>query len=168
MSTIKDGDIFRWRWKDERPEHLGPWKRYHCRSQIAVAKDGVLFDTYWTYSLEKPDWGDSTAKWSYDEAEQHLELTLVGNLSELEKREEYHGAYYDDADCVNLNHSNSTRTNFYIRKGAQRSKAKMLAVLDERIADNARKIESAKNSRDRFSQMKADILSGKPLEEVHL
>lgn len=163
MSTIKDGDIFRWRYKDEKPEHRREWGRYHCKSQIAVAKNGILIDTYWDGSPPS-----NSGVWTYEMAERDLALKLIGNFADLEQRPEYHAAYYDDADIVNLNHPNSSRDNFYIRKGAQRSRDKMLAVLDERIADKARTIESAKNSLDRFAGMKADILSGKPLDEVHL
>jgi hypothetical protein len=46
----------------------------------------------------------------------------------LERAKEYQADYYDDADIVNLNHSNSSRDNFYLRKGAKKSQAKMLEV----------------------------------------
>lgn len=160
--TIKHGDIFRWRYKDEKLEHLGPWRRYHCKSQIAVAKGGLLIDTYWGGSAS-----DST-HWTYAEAERQLNLTLLGNFADLDKRPEYHAAYYDAADIVDINHPNSSRGNFYVRKGAQRSRDKMRAVLAERIADAERDIASAQSRLDRHRQALSDTEGGKPLGEVHL
>jgi hypothetical protein len=162
MSAIKDGDIFRWRYKDEKPEHLGAYRRYHCKSQIAVAKDGQLVDTFWGGSASDSAW------WTYAEAETGLVLTHLGNFSELEKKPEYMAAYYDAADIVNLNHSNSSRDNFYTRKGAQRSKDKMRATLAERIATTEREISFRQDRLERDRQLLADIDSGRELADVHL
>lgn len=159
--AIKDGDIFRWCYKDEKPEHRGAWGRYHCKSQIAVAKDGVLSDTYWHSSHQG-------ACWSYDEAERDLELTFVANFANLEKQPEYMAMYYEAADCVNLNHANSPRDNFYIRKGAKRSKSKMLDTLADQIAKAEQEIEFARSRLDRYQQTLADIYGGKDLNKVYL
>jgi hypothetical protein len=104
---IKDGDIFRWRYKDETSEDMGAYRRYHCKSQIA--RDGRLTDTFWG--------GLSTnISWKYSDALERLDLTHIANFADLDSQQEYMAAYYDDADCVNLNHSNSSKGNFYIRK----------------------------------------------------
>jgi hypothetical protein len=165
---IKDGDIFRWSYKDEQPEHRREWGRYHCKSCIAVAKAGMLHDTYWHYSPEKVGGGMDGARWTYDEAVDRIHLEPVGNLAELEKKEEWHAAYYDDADCVNLNHSNSSRNNFYIRKGAQRSREKMLAVLAERIRQSESEISFRESRLERDRQLQADLESGRDLADVYL
>ena len=80
-TEIKDGDIFRWKYTDEKPGDNHPWQRYHCKSQIAIAKDGRLMDTYWS--------GHSDHWWEYDEALEKLVLTFLGNFSELEPKERY-------------------------------------------------------------------------------
>lgn len=121
MTTIKEGDIFQWSYKDEKSGDRGPYKRYHCKSQICVAKDGRLRDTYWNMSGY-----DDT--WSYEEAQVSLRLVYVGNFADLDKSDERNEEFYDEADCVNLNHPNSSRGNFYLRKGAKRSRAKMLEM----------------------------------------
>lgn len=159
--TIKDGDIFRWRYKDEKPEHRREWGRYHCKSQIAVAKSGILRDTYW---------GDSSSGtiWSYDEAERLLELTFVANFADLEKRDEYRADYYDDADCVSLNHPNSTRGNFYVRKGAQRSRERMRVVVAERIAATEHEIAYRQGVAERLRELAIQIETATDLGKVYL
>jgi len=159
--AIKDGDIFRWRYKDEQPEHRRAWGRYHCKSQIAVARDGILRDTYWNDN-------SSGTIWSYDEAERLLELSFVANFADLEKRDELAAAYYDDADCVSLNHANSTRGNFYIRKGAKRSKSKMLDTLADQIAKAESEIEFARSRLDRYRETLTAITRGEDLDKVYL
>jgi hypothetical protein len=111
--SIKDGDVFHWSYLRE-VKH-GDYS-YWCKSQIAIAKDGLLVDTYC----------DSSAHWSYEDAPKKLDLTFLGNLADLVNVPEYNREYYADSDIVNLNHANSSRGNFYIRRGAQRSKEKML------------------------------------------
>lgn len=168
MSAIKDGDIFRWHYKDETPEQRRPWGRYHCKSCIAVAKGGMLFDTFWCYSPEKVGGGMEGARFTYDEAAASLELEHVGNLADLEKQPEWKGAYYDDADCVNLNHSNSSRDNFYIRKGAARSQKKMRATLIERIEACERAISFEQSKLERLRETLNAVEFGEPLDKVYL
>jgi hypothetical protein len=153
MSDIKDGDIFRWSYRNGG----STW----CKSCICIANNGILRDTYWSHS------GDGAA-WTYKEAAEKLNLRFVANLAELERRRESDADYYDDADIVNLNHSNSTSGNFYIRKGAMRSKAKMQKILIDRIAEEERKIERAKDQVGRFRHTISQIEAGEPLERIYL
>ena len=120
---LKHGDIFHWSYKDQRGDHT---TQYWCKSRIAVVRDGFLQDTYWSY-------GGSTTYWTLDEAERLLTLEFVANFDDLESKPEYMSEYYDDKDCVNLNHSNSSKGNFYIRKGAQRNAAKMKQIINYKI-----------------------------------
>lgn len=160
--TIKDGDIFRWRYNDEKPADTRQYSRYHCKSQIAVAKDGYLIDTYWGGSLL-----DATY-WSYNEAPQQLHLERLGNFADLEKRPDYHAMYYDDADCVDLRHPNSSRDNFYVRKGAQRSRVKMRDTVTERIEGAERAIQREQSKLDRLRDMLSQIDADKPLDTIYL
>lgn len=159
---IVDGDIYRWRYKDEKPEHLAAWGRYHCKSRIAIANAGRLFDTYWG------GFGSDSARWTYADAEAQLELTRLGNFSELEKRPDYETMYYDAADIVDLRHPNSSRDNVYIRKGAPRSKAKMLSVLLERVETSERELNYAKLRIERDRERIAAIERGDDLNGVYL
>jgi hypothetical protein len=162
MTEIKDGDIFRWRYKDEQPEHRREWGRYHCKSQIAIAKGGSLRDTFWFGG------GSDNATWSYDDAEQKLELTHLGNFFDLERRSEHEAMYYADADCVNLNHANSSKGNFYIRKGAARCREKMRATARERIEQSEREISFAQDRLTRTRELLAAIERGDDLDKVYL
>jgi hypothetical protein len=134
MEKLREGDVYRWRYR--APGDDRAYGRYHCCSCIAIVdKDGNLRDTFWA--------SGSDGRRFRPEDLPLLELTRLANLSELEKAGEHEADYYDDADIVDLNHSNSSRGNFYLRKGAKRSAAKMLesarhklerAVSDEKMA----------------------------------
>lgn len=116
LPPMRSGDIFRWQWRE------GVNASYWCKSMIAIVTNrGDLRDTYWGLRVSDD--------FSIDERNIDLvHLTFVANLDDLDRRPEYEGVYFDDADIVNLNHANSTRDNFYIRKGAKRSLAKMREV----------------------------------------
>jgi hypothetical protein len=120
IEALCEGDVYRWHYRDPKTDNRS-WGDYHCCSRIAIVHGGRLRDTYWQIGQS---FSDGRSFGSDDMPK--LELTRLGNLSELEKAPEYQADYYDDADIVNLNHSNSTRGNFYLRKSAVRSQAKML------------------------------------------
>jgi hypothetical protein len=159
---IVDGDIFRWRYKDEKPEHLREYGRYHCKSLIAVAQKGWLVDTFWS----SPTDGSWLA--TYADAPGKLELSKLGNFADLEKRDDYHRFYYDDADVVDLSHSNSSRDNLYIRKGAVRSREKMRAVMLERIETAKRELQSAQWRLERERKILVDLDAATDLDKVYL
>lgn len=117
VDKLREGDVFRWHYRE--PGEAQQYGRYHCCSQIGIVKNGRLTDTFWFGGDNRSFGPDSIAA---------LNLTPLGNLADYEKAREYQAEYYDDADIMNLNHSNSTRDNFYLRKGAVRSAAKMLEV----------------------------------------
>lgn len=158
---IKDGDIFRWCYRDQKPEDLGPWKRYHCKSQIAIAKDGWLVDTYWSCM------SDST-KWKYAEAPAKLRLAYLGNFADLDHQQEYMAEYYDDEDCVDLNHPNSSKGNFFIRKGARRSERKMRDMIAHKIEKEESLIRVSTWRIESLRKELAKLDSGEPLDKVYL
>lgn len=119
IEALREGDIFRWSYRDPNTDNRS-YGSYHCCSRIAVVKNGRLLDTYWSCASDGRSFGAEDLP--------KLELTRVGNFAELDHAKEYQADYYDDADIVNLNHANSTRDNFYLRKGAKKSQAKMLEV----------------------------------------
>lgn len=121
---MKEGDIYRWTYRDRLD--TGAWGTYHCCSRIAIVQpNGRLRDTYWSS-------GSDGRSFSADDLPK-LELTFVANMADLDKAHEYEADYYDDADIVNLNHVNSSRDNFYLRKGAKRSAAKMLEAARHKL-----------------------------------
>jgi hypothetical protein len=160
--AIRDGDIFHWRYADERPDDLGPWRRYHCKSQFAVANDGKLTDTYWGGA------SSHDVSVSYEEARKLWSLTYLGNFDGLKKVPEYEGEYYDENDIVNLNHANSSRGNFYIRVGAKRSKAKILSMAQYKLDVAKREEKAAYERTRRYASIIDHIDNDGDLSEVHL
>jgi hypothetical protein len=158
VCKLQDGDVYRWRYKEPGPND-GAWGRYHCCSQIAIAKDGWLRDTYWHSR------GDTDRTFGPDDLSK-LELTFLGNLSELERAEEWKADYYADADIVNLNHANSSRGNFYLRKGAQRSADKMLEVARYKLEREESVERSAQFAQERLRAAIAALQGGDT--SVHL
>jgi hypothetical protein len=155
---IKDRDIFHWRYRDEKrhSDYLSYW----AKSRICVARDGKLLDTFSDYS--------PTIASSCEEAAEKLVLTYVANFCELENQREYMKDYYDDADCVNLNHSNSSRGNFYIRKDAKRSEQKMREAIAYKIEQEESAIRVATLHIESLRKELAKIDSGELLEKVYL
>lgn len=146
--TLREGDVYRWRYR--APGDDGAWGRYHCCSCIGVVRRCRLFDTFWQIGGNFPQ--DAR---SFGESELYkLKLTFLGNLSDFNGVNEGEADYYADSDIMDLNHSNSTRGNFYLRKGAARSAEKMLDVARRRMADAKRDED---NARDRARRMQEAI-----------
>lgn len=156
-----EGDVFRWSYKDEGPEDRSPYRRYHCCSMIGiVAANGRMYDTYWsTRSQDDRSFGP-------DDRER-LKLTYLGNMNDFDRRSEGERDYYDDADIMDLNHSNSSRNNFYIRKGAKRSRKKMLAYARERLKKAESDERWARERAQRHRETIARIQAGE-IENVYL
>ena len=140
MIELVEGDVFRWSYKDSPEIDMRSWGTYHCCSRIAIVRNGRLRDTYWYSGSDGRSFGIGDVP--------RLELERLGNLSELEEAKEYQANYYDDADIVNLTHANGGQ--FYLRKGAARSQAKMLA--------SARSKLEASQSEERMAAWRSEKL----------
>lgn len=147
--VLREGDVYRWSYVEDGDDR--PWGRYHCKSQIGIVSDGRLRDTYWHSGSDITFGSDDLSR---------IKLTFLGNLNDLEKCDESNRDYYDDADIVNLNHPNSTKGNFYIRKGAQRSATKMMETAKYLLEKAESDMRSAERSRDRALASIAKIESG--------
>lgn len=143
--TLREGDIYRWSYRESGDDRA--WGRYHCCSRIAIVHNGRLHDTYWMIGQTTASGG---RKFDAHEAVKLL-LERLGHFAELEKTHEYNEEYYDDSDIVNLNHANSSRGNFYLRKGATRSAAKMLKTARA-------KLDKAKYEEKWAAQRAAELL----------
>lgn len=160
--AMKEGDVFRWTYR-EPSENDGAWGRYHCCSRIAIFHNGRLRDTFWqiggSFSQDCRSFGvDSLHK---------IDLTLLGNLSELDKASEYQADYFDDADIVDLNHPNSSRGNFFLRKGSKRSAAKMIEVARYKLEQVKSDQRSAIRKEDELQRAISRIEAGE-LYDVYL
>lgn len=156
IEKLTEGDVYRWYYRDPKT-NAGAWGDYHCCSRIAIVNRGRLRDTYWQIGESFSD-GRS---FSIEDLPK-LELERLANLSELLPAKEYESDYYDDADIVNLNHSNSTRGNFYLRRGARRSREKMLEVARANLNLSLQQERSAarlsEELRETIAKLEADQL----------
>lgn len=154
-SVLREGDIYRWRWADpKRDAESGSWGSYHCKSQIAVVKNGLLFDTFWHGPEHTLD------------AETVI-LTHWANTADLIEIRAYDILYYRREDIVDLRHSNNSLGPIYLRKGAERDAATMLELIQERLAESHGEIERARDRIKRLSEDAAKIHAGK-INEVYL
>ena len=130
------------------PQHMP----YHCKSRIAVYEKGVLRDTYW--SLRGSDDHVLTDLDRYD-------LRFLGNLNDYERAEYGNWLYYDDADVLNLNHSNASKNSlWYVRKGAEKSAKAIELVLTERLIQAERDKQSAERAIERLTSELEQVRGG--------
>lgn len=122
IDKLTEGDVFRWSYRAPKTD-TRQYGSYHCCSRIALVHRGRLWDTFWQIGMSFSE-GRS---FGVDDLPK-IELTFLANMSDLIPAKEYEADYFADEDIVDLNHSNSPRGNFYLRKGAKRSQEKMLAV----------------------------------------
>lgn len=153
IEKLVEGDVFRWSYRE--PGDDRQWGRYHCCSNIAVVHGEILRDTYWQI-------GNSFSegrRFGIDDLPK-LELTRLGNMADLERVPEYQSDYYADTDIVDLNHANSTRGNFYLRKGAVRNQTKMLEVARYKLEQSESAERSAASKSERLREAIAKIEGG--------
>ena len=155
--ALIDGQIYRWRWADaaRHQDGLHPWGTYHCRSQIAVVKDGCLVDTYW--------FGGGSEN-VIDPSK--VELTFFAD--ELWPQiSEWQVPYYDAADVRDTRHPNNSRAPIYLRIGAQRSAARILEEIEYRESKARSEIRSAERQIERMMEARGLLDAGK-IDEVML
>jgi len=116
----------------------------HCfDGQLLAVKypKGILLkDTYWGF-------GDSSSRsFTISNAKKEGTLTFICDISKVDKIEKYDSNYYDDKDIFNLSHQHGCYPLFYKKKGAKRSKKKMIEVVKMSIENLEHKIGFDKNS----------------------
>ena len=125
---MKNQDVFRWYYK----ETLDKFEPYHCKARIAIFNGEVLYDIFWGKQPHNNHWFNS------EDIDNLIELEYLGNLLDFEPARKSDRAMYNDVDFLDLNHSNNSRGNYYLRKGAVKSKEKMVKI----IKRNAVKLKS--------------------------
>lgn len=153
-TELREGQIFRWRWADEEKHHEGQrvGGSYHCKSQIAIVKNGRLLDTYWS------DGGEEALDPS------KVILTPWCDIS-WPTISRHDVPLYDAADIADTRHPNSSNAPIYLRPGAQRSPAAILAELDHRKELAESDMRVAQSRLERYEEMRALVAAGK-LDQV--
>jgi len=155
-SELIDGQVYRWKWRDKKLDaDCAPYRSYHCKSQIAVVNRGRLIDTFW---------GDMSSERAIDPAE--VELTLWCDES-WPKIRDYEIPYYDRADIADTRHSNGGREPIYLRPGASKSPAAIMAEIEARECKARDEIRWAERCLERLAAARALLSEGK-IDEVSL
>ena len=132
MNVMKEGDIYRWCWKEGTHNRTDP---YWCKSQFAEVRNGKLLDIFWGL-------GDCISDRASLDPER-VDLRLLGNLNDYVSAP-YDHQDYERADIMDLRHSNnSSREMIFRRKNAAKSRAVMRQNILDRIIRAQRDMDSA-------------------------
>lgn len=139
MNTLnkwKDGDVYRWSYNDiEYDKRKDYHDMYWCCSNIGIVRGEYLEDTFWNSS--------SSRTFIKDDVLSKLEVLYKGNLNEYQQCRKEDQAMYDDADILNLSHSNSSNQ-YYLKIGAVKSRNKMVKIIKRNALKLQRDYEYAK------------------------
>jgi hypothetical protein len=133
---MKKNDVYQFRFSIDYLNSIKDSYPYHCFDGILIVgetEEGKFFleDTYWSHGNHR---------FTPEEAETKGTLTFVCNLDDVVPIHESVIRYYADEDIFTLEMHHGHRTQKYLRKGAAKSSAKMLRVLNERIVASEQKI----------------------------
>ncbi|WP_372570406.1 hypothetical protein [Ruegeria jejuensis] len=152
---MKDGDIYNWLWKDGMKRNdFGAFQSYHCYSRIAIARDGKLYDTFWSDN-SKPV--DVTA----------VDLRFLGNANEMTVINKWKVPYYRPDDVVDTRHSNDYSAPIYLKAGAQKDPETMRENVLVKRAEAQREIKSSQQTVEEMDKYLAAIEAG-DLDSVYL
>ena len=157
-SVWRDGDVFFWQWTDDARKSFTFGDPDWCVAHKAVVKNGFLVDLYWS---------SESKSWKRDDIINRMVLTYRGNIHEMEPIHHYELRYYEDADVVDLTHSNHTKATCYRRKGAQRSLNKALDILAQKRSDAESDLRMAVSRLQDYARTEALIRGGHmPLDHM--
>ena len=150
-----EGDVYDWRWADDaKHADCGPYRSYHCFSRIAVVKDGMLCDTFWSSAGSKlsPD---------------AVVLTLLGNLNGMTEIRESEARYYCGEDIVDMRHSNNSRASVYLKSGAEKDRDTMLEYIRRERDQAASEARFNASKIERMDDLEKVVIAGN-LNDVYL
>jgi hypothetical protein len=152
---FKLNDVYSFSYNEEfRKNHSGDL--YWCFDGQLVVKRKAGDELY----LEDTYWISENRKFTLKEAQEKGNLTFKCNLDEVEELNEHNLCYYDDNDIIDLSYQHHCYTRYVLRKGATRSKEKMLSIAKEKIDNAQHKIEYAKGEIKRINETIEKINNG--------
>lgn len=163
-TKIKPRDVFKFRYSEEyRKEAEKRWYSgylSHCFEGTLVAReydgDIRLVDTFWGI-------GGDGKSFSEKEAREIGELTFYVNLDDIEKMEEHQKDYYDSVDVFTITKQHACVPSciaYFKKKGAKKSAAKMLEVINEKMREKRKDIQYDIDALERMSVQRAKIENG--------
>lgn len=126
---MKERDYYLFNYNDEYTQNA--FEPYHCFDGRLIAKKVggriILVDTYWGSS--------SNRTFTWKEAKTQGSLEYICNLDNVDNLHKANRIYYSDRDIFNLSSQHGCYEKYAIRRGAKKSKTKMLSVLKQKISD---------------------------------
>ena len=167
---LRENDICTWRWKDdERHRASGPFGSYHCNAQKGIVHNGRLLDLFWMNigsHFAQEGWSKSRSGGKPVALDQVI-VEVVANIDDLTEIRRGDERYYDLADVVDLQNSNSSKAPIFIRKVAQRSQAAMLEYAENKLQEAERTAASAERDVERWTALSDQIQTGN-LDKIYL
>ena len=154
MNKIREGDVFSFRYKPEIEKKK--FYPYHCFDGQLIAKKNSKGEIY----LEDTYWTTGGRILTPEEAERLGVLTFKCNLRNVEKTHKEDLVYYDDKDIFDLSYQHRSYEEHAVRKGAERSKSKMLDVVNGRIEEAEHEIVRLKGKIKNLKDARKKIKSG--------
>lgn len=152
--SIKEGDVFRFAYNERESEKR--FEPYHCfdGQLIAKVKNDIIYlvDTYWNTNDNREN---TVEGW-----EALGTLTYICNLHDITISNKDAYLYYSDNDVFNLSHQHGCYQRICIRKGAIRSKEKMLSSIKNAIKVKKDKIQYTEHELKRLLQCQQEIEAG--------
>ncbi len=156
----KDGDVYFWGWKEEFLND-GKILPYHCKSQIAMASDGLLYDTYWGNNA------DCIAYQDQDQLDlEKVDIKFQGNANEMQEIRASETWFYRREDIVDMRHPNDSSAKIYLKPGAERDAATITLYVEAEIATCRADIKRATDRGERLLTDMIAITQGR-LDDVH-
>lgn len=135
---MKNGDVFRWYFKNDteyRKKHSGSGTAYWCLDNQCVYREGVgLVDTYWGSLTDQHLSSQATIL-----DEEKIDLKFVCNLNDVEF---IHKSVADEYDKVyNLSRQKGSYKVYAVDRGVGKSKKAILAKKERELANVKSEIE---------------------------
>lgn len=154
LKNIQEGDVFHF-----HPNDYSEFSNW-CRENLFIARkdqDGKIWlvDTYWGLAG-----GSDSKRYSFTEANKLGKLEYYCNLNEIEQKDSSIKDYYDDEDIFVLHDQHACVEScryYFLKKGAVKSKEKMLSVINEKIDKKEREINYLVSDLQRDSVKKSEI-----------
>ncbi len=157
--------MFHFRWSPKKEQ--GWDSRWHCFQGTLIAKKDYkeklgLVDTYWSYG------NDSNSHWITEkvideEVKKGGRFEFYFNLNNVEPIDRNEVKYYADKDVVSIAQQSACDPScikHFKYKGTERSKEKMLSVINEQIAKKKHEIEYAAREIESLTERRTKIDAG--------
>ena len=156
---MKVNDVYKFRYNEDYTKQN--FEPYHCFDGILVVRKGKN-DLY----FEDTFWSSDTSKFPITYFENKGDLTFLCNLDNVEEISEYYVKYYDDVIILGMHKGYHTK--YYIQKGQQRSKSKIIKEIEKKIFDDEETVKYALDRIERSKKLLEEINNGKNINEVYI